>query len=87
MKQKIVERLKSIEHSENIKVLLAVESGSRAWGFASNGSDWVVRFICIQQPDWYLSIDDKRDSLEYPADHLLDFSGWELRKALRLFRK
>jgi predicted nucleotidyltransferase len=87
MKQKIVERLKTIEQSENIKILLAVESGSRAWGFASNDSDWDVRFIYIQQPDWYLSIDDKRDSLDYPADDLLDFSGWELRKALRLFRK
>ena len=87
MKQKIVERLKSIEQSENIKVLLAVESGSRAWGFASSDSDWDVRFIYIQQPEWYLSIDDKRDSLDYPTDDLLDFSGWELRKALRLFRK
>ena len=87
MKQKIFERLKSLEHSESIKILLAVESGSRAWGFASNDSDWDVRFIYIQQADWYLSIDDKRDSLDYPADDLLDFSGWELRKALRLFRK
>lgn len=87
IKQKIVERLKSIEHSENIKILLAVESGSRAWGFASNDSDWDVRFIYIHPQDWYLSIEDKRDSLEYPADDLLDFSGWELRKALRLFRK
>ena len=87
MKQNIVERLKTIEQSESIKILLAVESGSRAWGFASNDSDWDVRFIYVQQPDWYLSIDDKRDSLEYPADDLLDFSGWELRKALRLFRK
>jgi hypothetical protein len=25
--------------------------------------------------------------LEYPADDLLDFSGWELRKALLIFRK
>jgi hypothetical protein len=64
-----------------------VESGSRAWGFASNDSDWDIRFIYIHPQDWYLSIDDKRDSLEYPADDLLDFSGWELRKALRLFRK
>jgi len=87
MKQKIVERLKTIEHSESIKILLAVESGSRAWGFASSDSDWDVRFIYIQQADWYLSIDDKRDSLDYPADDLLDFSGWELRKTLRLFRK
>ena len=44
-------------------------------------------YLADGEPDWYLSIEDKRDSLEYSADDLLDLSGWELRKAFRIFRK
>jgi uncharacterized protein len=48
-----------------------------------------VRFIYVHQRDWYLSIDveDKRDVIERPIDDVLDISGWDLRKALRLLRK
>jgi hypothetical protein len=87
MKKRIIERLHSLEQSERIKVLLAVESGSRAWGFASKDSDWDVRFLYVRPFEWYLSIDDRRDTLEYAVEDHLDFSGWDLRKALRLFRK
>lgn len=89
---------KVIEQTEkefNIKVLYACESGSRAWGFPSKDSDYDVRFIYIHQPNWYLSIDRSRDvieipnhdSLSIPVDPLLDMSGWELTKTLKLFRK
>lgn len=87
MRTQIIERLKSIEQSDKIKILVAVESGSRAWGFASNDSDWDVRFLYVRPLEWYMSIDDRRDALDYPAIDQLDFSGWDLRKALRLFRK
>src|SRR5690606_31437707 len=55
-------------------------------------SDYDVRFIYIHQPDWYLSIDQqgigaKRDVIEMPINDLLDISGWEITKTLRLFRK
>ncbi len=79
--------LQNLEHQLNIKILYAVESGSRAWGFASTDSDWDVRFIYIHQRDWYLSIDDKKDSVEIMLPNDLDLSGWEMRKALKLFRK
>jgi predicted nucleotidyltransferase len=87
MRTQIIERLKSIEQSEKIKILVAVESGSRAWGFASKDSDWDVRFLYVRPLEWYVSIDDRRDTLDYPAIGQLDFSGWDMRKALRLFRK
>jgi predicted nucleotidyltransferase len=67
--------------------LYAVESGSRAWGFASRDSDWDVSFIYIRRPAWYLSVQRRRDVLEYPLDGSLDVSGWDLQKALRLFAK
>ncbi len=52
------------EERYGVKVLLAVESGSRAWGFASPDSDWDVRFIYVHRPEWYLGIDEKRDVIE-----------------------
>ncbi|WP_339064155.1 nucleotidyltransferase domain-containing protein [Tepidibacillus marianensis] len=76
-----------MEKNEQVKVLFAVESGSRAWGFPSKDSDYDVRFIYIHRPEWYFSIDEKRDVLEYPIHELLDISGWDIRKALNLFRK
>ena len=87
MKQEILAELNMIQQKENVKILYAVESGSRGWGFESKDSDWDVRFFYIHEPNWYLSIEDKRDTLEYPINGDLDLSGWELRKTLNLFRK
>lgn len=66
---------------------MAIESGSRAWGFASPDSDFDVRFIYVRSTDWYLSIEDGRDVIEYPIVDDIDLNGWDIRKALRLFRK
>ncbi|MBA4538008.1 nucleotidyltransferase domain-containing protein [Bacillus aquiflavi] len=87
MKNIIVQRLKEIETEENVKIVYACESGSRAWGFPSKDSDYDVRFIYVHPPEWYLSIFDKRDVIERPINDLLDINGWDLRKALQLFRK
>lgn len=87
MKEKILEELKKIEDTYDVKILFACESGSRAWEFPSKDSDYDVRFIYIHKKDWYLSIDQKRDVIELPINDLLDIKGWELTKALRLFRK
>ncbi|MBV7504004.1 nucleotidyltransferase domain-containing protein [Bacillus sp. sid0103] len=87
MKEKILTELKKIEEQYEVKICLAVESGSRAWGFPSKDSDYDVRFIYVHKKDWYLSIDQKREVIEIPINDLLDINGWELRKALRLFRK
>ena len=35
----IKNKLAEIEYTENVSVILAIESGSRAWGFASPDSD------------------------------------------------
>lgn len=87
MKEIILEKLKTIEYQFDVRVLYACESGSRAWGFASPDSDYDVRFIYVHRIDYYLSIDDQRDVIELPINDVLDINGWELRKALRLFRK
>ncbi|MFK7798389.1 MAG: nucleotidyltransferase domain-containing protein [Aureispira sp.] len=85
MRDKILAGLQTLEKERNIKILYACESGSRAWGFASPNSDWDVRFIYVHPKDWYLSIQDKKDMIDLGVDaEDLDFTGWELRKFLRL---
>ncbi|PEB55347.1 hypothetical protein CON65_24500 [Bacillus pseudomycoides] len=87
MRDKIQVELERIEKENDVKILFAVESGSRAWGFPSKDSDYDVRFVYIHQVEWYLSIDEKRDVIEYPISDVLDISGWDIRKALQLFAK
>ena len=87
MREKIQEQLRRIEEAENIKILLAVESGSRAWGFASPDSDYDVRFIYIRRLEDYLRLGAIRDVIELPIDDVLDINGWDLQKTLRLLHK
>jgi len=87
MTEEILQQIAALEKEKNIKVVYAVESGSRAWGFASSNSDWDVRFIYVHDYDWYLSIEEKKDNIERMLPNDLDLAGWELRKALLLFRK
>ena len=87
MKEKIVENLQRIETQDNAVIFYACESGSRAWGFPSKDSDFDVRFLYVRPMDWYLSIVEKRDVIERPLTDQLDINGWDLKKALGLFRK
>jgi predicted nucleotidyltransferase len=81
-------KLAEIEAEENVVIFYACESGSRAWGFPSPDSDYDIRFLYLHPRDWYLSIDVKRDVIERPLTaENFDLSGWDLRKALQLFRK
>ncbi|WXL26727.1 nucleotidyltransferase domain-containing protein [Ectopseudomonas mendocina] len=88
-KEEVRARLRRAESEHNVKVLLAIESGSRAWGFASPNSDYDARFIYVNKPEWYLSVglEEQRDVIEYPIVDDMDINGWDLRKALRLFWK
>lgn len=89
VEREIQERLRGAEREHGVRVLYAVESGSRAWGFASPNSDYDVRFIYAHPRDWYLAVDveERRDVIEYPIVDLIDINGWDLRKALRLLHK
>jgi predicted nucleotidyltransferase len=87
MDKVIQDQLKSIEKKNNVKILYAVESGSRGWGFESKDSDFDVRFIYIHPIEWYLSVFEGSDIIEIPVDEVLDVNGWDLRKALKLMYK
>ena len=82
IRRRIEDRLAEIERNESVP--LAVESGSRAWGFPSPDSDYDVRFLYVRPRDWYLALDKRRDVIEYPVEDLLDVNGWDVKKALQL---
>ena len=85
--REIDEKLNEIEQKEGVKVLYAVESGSRAWGFASPDSDYDVRFIYVRPKEDYLRLDMPRDVIEWQLDEVLDINGWDLKKTLAQFVK
>lgn len=88
MKTKILKYLKKIEQEKDIKILLACETGSRAWGFPSPDSDYDIRLIYTHKKDWYLSLQEKKDTIDLMFENNdIDISGWDLRKSLRLLQK
>jgi len=88
MKEKIKKYLSDLEKEKGIEILLACETGSRAWGFSSPDSDFDVRVIYKHDKDWYLSLAEEKDTIEYFLENNeIDISGWDLRKSLRLLEK
>lgn len=87
MRERVRAVLRQIEAEKEVRVLFACESGSRGWGFASQDSDYDVRFIYVHKPQWYLRVESPRDVIEKPIDAELDVCGWELRKALGLLKR
>lgn len=89
IKSEIMHRLHETEKHEDVRILMAIESGSRAWGVESTNSDYDVRFIYVRNKDWYVAVDfeEKRDVIEYEITDEIDLNGWDVRKSLRLFRK
>lgn len=84
MKKEIIKQIKKIEETEKVRIIMAVEAGSRAWGFEGTDSDYDVRFIYVRPLKEYLRLDKTRDVLEFPIEGELDFSGWDISKTLKL---
>ncbi len=88
MDDKIKKYLTALEKEKGIEILLACETGSRAWGFPSPDSDFDVRVIYKHPTDWYLSLTEEKDTLEcFYESREIDISGWDVRKCLRLLWK
>lgn len=83
----IQDKLCEIEKKEQVRILHAVESGSRAWGFASPDSDYDVRFVYVRRSDDYLRLNPSKDVIEWQLDEVLDINGWDLKKALIQFHR
>ena len=88
MKDKIMTLLHDLERQHNIRILMAVNYGSRCFGYSSSESDWDVRFIYVHQPEWYFSIAKTEDVIEMMiAEDHLDIEGYDLKKALNLLAR
>lgn len=81
------QKLAEIEEKEQVKILHAVESGSRAWGLASPDSDYDVRFIYMRPMEYYLGLNPRKDFIDWELDETLDINGWDLSKVLQHFHK
>ena len=84
IRNEILKKLSASESDHSIKILHAVESGSRAWGFASPDSDYDVRFIYAHDMKWYLKLEDTRDVMELELNDVYDINGWDIQKLFRL---
>lgn len=87
MEKRILEKLVAVEKANDIEILFAVESGSRAWGFASPDSDYDIRFVYKHKKEWYLNLWEQKDTIDFMTDDDLDGVGWDLKKALKLLSK
>lgn len=87
----IIQAIQQVCQTRHITCLHAIESGSRAWGFASPDSDYDVRLLYCQPSDWYLSLFEGKDTFEFIQNDLLsvpfDIGGWDIKKALQLLYK
>ena len=85
--EEIQSHLAEIERKHDIRIIFAIESGSRAWGFASPDSDYDVRFIYVKHPEAYFNLGKAEDTLEYYPAPEMDMVGWDLGKYLKLIYK
>lgn len=80
-------RLDAIAAEHDARIVLAIESGSRAWGFPSLDSDYDCRFVFVRPLADYLTPWPRRDVVDTPIEGILDVNGWDLGKALQLLVK
>ena len=85
--QEIKAKLSKIEHQENIRILYACESGSRAWGFASPDSDYDVRFIFVRPIEDYFRVKELPDFIDTELNEVYDINGWDLKKFFKQLYK
>lgn len=84
IRHEIETRLSAVEADDGVRLLLAIESGSRAWGFPSPDSDYDVRFLYVRPRRDYLALSPVRDVIEREIVDEIDLNGWDIRKALGL---
>lgn len=94
MKNKIQNLLKQIEKDNDIKIIFAIENGSRSWGMASKDSDFDVRFVFKRNLNDYIVLNPAKDVINAAFDKdlkpcdtqgsLVDMSGFDIFKYLKL---
>lgn len=83
IRKQIIDKLIETEKVHNVKIVFAIESGSRGWGFESPDSDYDCRFVYVREKDSYITVQQKKDFIEYDVDKIFDINGWDLEKFLK----
>jgi uncharacterized protein len=86
MKDKILNSLADIEKKYNVKIVMAIESGSRAWGFSSDDSDFDVRCVHVGEIDNYIGLEGVPKQINEFKDEL-DIESWDIKKFAELSLK
>lgn len=94
MERQIKKICKEIEKEYDIKILFAIENGSRAWRMESIDSDFDVRFVYYRKKEEYLKIDKPTDVITRAFDKdlkpcktegsMIDITGFDIYKYIRL---
>ncbi len=94
MKQTINSLCKKLETEQNIKILFAIENGSRAWRMQSKDSDYDVRFVFAHPIEKYLSLNSPTEVINVSYNKqgkkikkegaLIDMSGFDVFKYAKL---
>ena len=83
MKSQILRIIKEVEKKNKVKIIWAIESGSRAWGFASGDSDYDIRCMHLGELNDYLSLDLPPQQINLVKDNL-DLESWDIKKFAEL---
>ncbi len=83
-----------MEKEKKIRILFAVENGSRAWRMESEDSDYDVRFVFVRPVEEYLQINAPADVIEAAFDRegkphsqqgaVIDMSGFDIFKFAKM---
>ncbi len=94
MKEKIAGICRNIEQEKNVRILFAVENGSRAWRMDSKDSDYDVRFVFCRPLKDYIQINPPGEVIEaffdkdgkpcQPEGALIDMSGFDIFKYAKM---
>lgn len=86
MKETIQKELKQIEREKGIKILFAIENGSRAWNMQSTDSDYDIRFVYIKPVREYVSLKQGNGVIDFTVEER-DYVGFDIKKYTSLLSK
>jgi len=85
--QSIIDKLGEIEATHEVSIPLAIESGSRGWGFAATNADYDCRFVYVHKQERYLSVSDIDGFIEFEQNAIFDIKGYDLKRVLKYIMK
>jgi|SRR3989338_10267427 len=86
MKQEIIKLIKEVEKEHEVNVVWAIESGSRAWGFASDDSDYDIRCMHVGKLEDYIGLSPPLQQINRFKNNL-DLESWDIKKFAELTLK